>query len=231
MTTENELHVIPACALELGDLLAGGSKGLLALADQFAIGLTDAGLPASSELQGDWVKMTIVTNEGPVSFAIMEPEVPGLAKSALPLRLGVRLAFGIPSGEELLDKPDTFFYVPASFTIDQLLALCCGAFSPDQFTHLLNFSVRHSMSAPRKRFPSSILLMIADRTQLHTVGNKRFELWTQSRGVIDIIELKASSNPHVAAAEAKELGFHPTVYRCQSGAFITFKSTDGGPFL
>ncbi|HDS0957095.1 hypothetical protein [Pseudomonas putida] len=231
MTTEADPLVIPANSPLVCGLLAGASDGLISLSERLVTGFSHAGLPASFQLHGDWAQISVSAAEGPVSFAIMEQEVPGLSSGALPLRLGVSLAFGIPSGEALLHKPDTFFYLPASFSVDQLVALCRGTFSPRQFTDLLNFSVRHSMSAPRDRFPASILLMIADRTQVHTVGDKRFELWTQSRGVIDIVQLKVTSNPHEAAAEAMEMGYDPTIYRCQSGAFVPFKTTDGGPFL
>lgn len=215
----------------LQPLLAGFTKGLIDLATRIASGLAEVGLPTSFDLQGDWVKLTLLTDQGGITFALMEPEVCGLSNEALPMRVGVSLSFGIPDGNELTDKPDTMFYLPASFTVDQLLALGRGQFSPLQFTELLNMSVRHAMSSPRDKFPRSILLMIAERTSLRDTGVRYFELWTQSRVGVDIQQLRPTNNPHIAAAEARTLGFQPTIYRCQSGSFISFTETDAGVFL
>lgn len=215
----------------LGELVAGATPQLRDLADRCAAGLADSGLPCHVDIFDDWVKLTVRTDDGLLRFGLMEPEVSGLSPSGLPLRIGVELAFNVPSGEPLRSKPDVFFCLPSDFSIDQLIALGRGSFSPAQFTELLNFSVRHAMSAPRSRFPTSILLMISERNRLHTAGDKRFELWTQSRGKIDIVRLKPTSNPHEAAGEAQELGFYPTIYRCQSGVFVAFKATEGGVFL
>lgn len=215
----------------LQPLLAGFTNGLIDLATRIASGLAEIGLLVRVDLHGDWVMLTLLTDKGDITFALMEPEVYGLSNEALPMRVGVSLSFGVPDGNNLTDKPDTFFYLPASFTVDQLLALCRGQFSPEQFTELLNMSVRHAMSSPREKFPSSILLMIAERTSLRDAGGMHFELWTQSRGGVDIQCLRPTNNPHIAAAEARSLGFHPTIYRCQSGSFISFTETDGGVFL
>lgn len=215
----------------LKPLLAGSTKGLIDLANRFASGFAEIGLPTSLELEVDWVKLTLLTDQGNISFGLMEPEMRGLSNEALPMRVGVSLSFGCPDGKDVTGKPDMFFYLPASFTVDQLLALGRGQFSPKQFTELLNMSARHAMSAPRDKFPRSILLMIAERTSLHDTGVRHFELWTQTRGVVDIKRLPPTNNPHVAAAEARSLGFQPTIYRCQSGSFISFTKTDGGVFL
>lgn len=215
----------------LGELVAGATTQLKDLAGRFAAGLADFGLPCHVDIFDDWVKLTVGTDDGLLDFGLMGPEVSGLSPGGLPLRIGVELAFNVPSGEPLRSKPDVFFYLPTDFSIDELIALGRGSFSPAQFTELLNFSVRHAMSAPRSRFPTAILLMISARLSLHTAGDKRFELWTQSRGKIDIVRLKRTSNPHEAAGEAQELGFNPTVYRCQSGVFVAFKATEVGMFL
>lgn len=215
----------------LQPLLAGLTKGLIDLATRFASCLAEIGLPTSIDLQGDWVKLTVLTDQGDIYFGLMEPEMSGLSSLALPMRVGVSLSFGVPDGDDLTVKPDTFFYLPSSFTVDQLLALGRGQFSPEQFTELLNQSVRHAMSAPRDNFPRAILLMIAERTSLRDTGLRHFELWTQSRGGVDIQHLRPTNNPHIAAEEARTLGFQPTIYRCQSGSFISFTTTDGGVFL
>jgi hypothetical protein len=230
MTDAGQPIVAPPIQL-LQPLLAGSTNSLIDLATRFASGLAEIGLPTSFDLQDDWVKLTLLTGQGDISFALMEPEVCGLSNEALPMRGGVSLSFGVPDGNDLTDKPDTFFYLPSSFTVDQLLALGRGQFSPEQFTELLNMSVRHAMSSPRDKFPRSILLMIAERTSLRDTGVRHFELWTQSRGGVEIQHLRPTNNPHIAAAEARSLGFHPTIYRCQSGSFISFTETDGGVFL
>ncbi|SBW84308.1 hypothetical protein PVE_R2G0279 [Pseudomonas veronii 1YdBTEX2] len=229
--TDTDQPIVAAPIQVLQPLLAGVTKGLIDLARRFACGLADIGLPASFALQGDWAKLTVLTEQGAIAFALMEPEISGLSREGLPIRVGVSLSFGVPDGNDLTDKPETFFYLPASFTVDQLLALGRGQFSPKQFTELLNMSVRHAMSAPRDNFPRSILLMIGERTSLRDSGVMRFELWTQSRGIVDIQNLSPTNNPHIAAAEARSLGFQPTIYRCQSGKFIGFMTTDGGVFL
>lgn len=213
------------------DFSAEAAHGLIALADRLALLLAEAGAPTCIEIKDNWARLTVLADEGQVDIAIMEPEVPGLGVEALPMRFGLAMSFGVPSGEAVLEKPDTFFYVPADFTVDQLFSLSRGHLSPAQFTDLLNFSVRHSMSVPREKFPSAILLMIRDRTELHYAGEHKFELWTQSRGGIKLTELKPTSNPHEAAAQALEIGFAPTIYRCQSGNFIAFKTTSGGVYL
>lgn len=232
MTTEFEIEKNRSTQdLGHGESNATATAGLRLLAECFALGLTDFGAPTSVDVRGEWALLSTRIEGNCMSFAVMEPEFPGLAEGAVPLQFGLPMAFGLPSGDMILEKPDTFFYLPADFSIDHLFSLCRGHFSPVQFTELLNFSVRHAMSVPRNKFPKSILLMIRNRTELHDAGDKRFELWTQSVGSVRVIELKPTNNPHAAAAEANELGFSPTIYRCSSGRFVSFKSTDGTVFL
>lgn len=48
----------------LQPLLAGFTKGLIDLATRIASGLAEVGLPTSFDLQGDWVKLTLLTDQG-----------------------------------------------------------------------------------------------------------------------------------------------------------------------
>lgn len=207
------------------------SHDFLEIADLLCQFLADRAEHTSIEFFEDWAKLTAVSDGVAFDIAFMEPELPALANEALPMRFGLDLAYGLPSGKVIYEKPDTFFYLPSNFTVSQLFALAQGQFSPGEFTALLNFSVRHAMSVPRDRFPSSILLLIRDRSSRLHAGDRRFELWTQKKSGVEVIELCPTNNPHEAARESLTKGYRPTIYRCQSGRFIAFKATEGGVFL
>lgn len=210
MTDEAQLH-------KIGDLV---TKCLAA-----------AGYATTCEQLGGWLRVTVLVSDGQLSFGLKAPEVRGLSAGALPFRIGVSLQFGQPCGAPVVDEPESFIYLPESFTVDEFLRLLAGDITVSGYTEILNFSSRYAMSVPRERFPSSILVLIKERTDLRSAGDKFFELWTQSTGEVAFHPLARTNNPHTAAEEARAMGFLPTVYRCSSGAFVPFKATDGGPFM
>lgn len=201
------------------------------IGDLVTKGLSAAGYATTCEQLGGWLRVTVVACSGQLSFGLKVPEVQGLSAGALPFRIGVSLEFGHPCGAPVAEEPESFIYLPESFTVDEFLRLVAGDITVSSYTDIVNFSSRYAMSAPRERFPSSILVLIKERTDLRTAGDKFFELWTQSAGEVAFHQLARTNNPHTAAEEARAMGFLPTVYRCSSGALVPFKTTDGGVFL
>jgi hypothetical protein len=193
--------------------------------------LTSNDLHCAVEFFDDWACVSLAAHDTLLSFAVIPPEEPELLNFGRAIRLGVELSFGLPSGECLNEKPDTFFYPPSGFTIGDLFDLCRGRVGPTEFTELLNASNRFAMSSVRMKFPQSILLMFVSRDEVFNAGERRFELWTQSDGKVLIHRLKNTNDPHRAALQANELGYWPTIYRCISGNFVAFKSTHAAAFL
>lgn len=189
------------------------------------------GISAGVEYLEEWVCFTIEWNDNLLSFGVMLPEEEAAPSLGLLFRVGVDLSFGLPSGEVLNDLPGIFFYPPTDFTLQQLLDLCLGEASPAEFTELLNNSNFLVLSSPQKKFPKSILVMVSTRSSVRDAGERCFELWTQSGGRVRRHSLTPTNNPHQAAIQAHDMGFWPTIYRCTSGVFVAFKTTDGGVFI
>ncbi|MDF9779138.1 hypothetical protein [Pseudomonas baetica] len=215
----------------LSSMLKGQVSSLSSIADALCRGFRSCGLQAGIEHIDDWACISINVAGELLSFGVMSPEAYELPPACLPIRIGVDLAFGLPSGDLLNERPGLFFYPPSNFTIQQLVQLCQATVSPAEFTTLLNGSNRFAMAMARQRFPSSILLMREARTSARVVGEKTFELWTQSGGSVCFHPLEPTNNPHQAALQANDLGYWPTIYRCISGVFVPFKATPAGVFI
>ena len=196
-----------------------------------ATGLNGLGFPTTLQLEEDWARLTLDVGDRAVQFGLKKPEAPGLSKDGLSLRVGFSLGFGVPSGKAVKEEPECFVYLPSSFTVGELLDLAGGETTPAQYMALENFSARHALSAPLAKFPNAALVMIGTRASLMERGDWHFELWTQNGVCVSFHQLTPTINPHVAAVEAQELGYSPTIYRCLSGRFICFKPTDGGIFI
>lgn len=212
-------------------LMPSDTGSLQSIAMAFQQVFTFHGLRSGIEHFDNWVCITIAVDRRLLSFAVMAPETPELLGPGPTIRIGVDLSCGLPSGEELNDRPDTFFYPPSDFTLGNLLDLCRGRTTPGVFTDLLNASNRFAMSLARVKFPNSILVMSVSRQDRRTAGDRHFDLWTQTGGRAHVHTLHPTNNPHQAALQANEMGYWPTIYRCVSGHFVAFKSTDGGVFL
>ena len=136
----------------------------------------------------------------------------------------------MPSGEVIDEEPERYLYLPSGFKLDELLSLAQGQVTPARHMELVNFSNKHAMSVPLARFPRSALVMMGVRRS-RGVANRYFELWSQKNGTVQFDPLEPTPNPNEAAAEALELGYMPTIYRCLSGRFVCFRPTSGGVFL
>lgn len=215
----------------LSSMLKGHVSSLSSIADSLRRGFRSVGIQAGVEYINDWACITIDVDGELMGFGVTIPEAYELPPGCLPIRLGVDLAFGLPSGDLLNERPGLFFYPPSNFTIQNLVLLCKAAVSPAEFTTLLNDSNRFAMALARERFPKSILIMRVARTSVQFVGEKTFELWTQSAGSVLFHSLPPTNNPHQAALQANGLGYWPTIYRCVTGVFVPFKPTPGGVFI
>lgn len=217
--------------LPLASLTSSQGTTLSSFIQAFKQKLGHLGAGWDIQIKEDWALVSILSDGKVLSLAIAEHELPGLSSEGAPVRFGLDLAFGLPSGEQITVKPEAFFYLPNNYDVYSLIELTRGEAPPSEFCSILNFSTRYAMSIARDRFPSSILLMITERTKKLETGSKWFELWSQAAGQVRIQELPLTSNPFVAAEHALDVGCTPTIYRCQSGQFVAFKSTNGGVFL
>ncbi|MGF6282008.1 hypothetical protein ABH908_000505 [Pseudomonas frederiksbergensis] len=215
----------------LSTMLKGHASSLSSIADSLRRGFRAVGIQAGVEYLDDWACITIDIDGELMGFGVTMPEPFDLPPECLPVRLGVDMAFGLPSGDLINERPGLFFYPPSSFTIQHLVLLCKAAVSPAEFTSLLNDSNRFAMAMARERFPRSILIMREARIAARIVGDRTFELWTQSAGSVRFHPLAPTNNPHHAALQANDLGYQPTIYRCTSGVFVPFKQTPAGVFI
>jgi hypothetical protein len=215
----------------LSSMLKGHVSSLSSIADSLRRGFRSIGIQASVDYMDDWACVTIDVDGELMGFGVTMPETYELPSECLPIRLGVDLAFGLPSGDLLNERPGLFFYPPSNFTIQHLVLLCKAAVLPAEFSALLNDSNRFAMAMARERFPKSILIMKEARIAARIVGERTFELWTQSGGSVCFHPLAPTNNPHLAALQANELGYWPTIYRCTSGVFVPFKQTPAGVFI
>lgn len=227
----NSTQLNSALPSPLSSMLRGQLSSLSSITHTLRAGFRSSGFQAGIELFDDWACISIDVAGELLSFGVMSPEVDKLPPECLPIRIGVDLAFGLPSGDLLNERPGLFFYPPSNFTIQQLAQLCQATVSPAEFTSLLNDSNRFAMAMAREQFPASILIMREARTAARVVGEKTFELWTQSGSSVCFHQLEPTNNPHKAALQANDLGYWPTIYRCISGVFVPFKSTPAGVFI
>lgn len=221
----------PRRHVRVADLVKSSRQTASAYAAEVAQSLNSLGISTFTADQGDWISLSLAVGTNLVEVGVIDPEEPHLQGTALPMRFALDLEYGLPSGLPFSRPPEVFFSLPADCSLSDFLRLCQGQWSPLEFSELLNFSARHAMSAPRK-LPSSILIMISERSKKIESGERWFELWTQSGGEVSTHILTRTNNPHLAAQEAAELGFgRPTVYRCHSGRFMAFTTTPGGAFF
>lgn len=221
----------PLRHVRVADLVKSSRKTASAYAAEVAQSLTLLGIRAGTADHGDWISLSLAVGTNLVEVGIIDPEEPHLNGTALPVRFALDLEYGLPSGLPFSRPPEVYFSLPVDCSLTEFLRLCQGQWSPLEFAEVLNFSARHALSAPRK-LPSSILIMISERTKKTESGDRWFELWTQSGSEVSTHILTRTNNPHLAAQEAAELGFgRPTVYRCHSGRFIAFTTTPGGAFF
>lgn len=222
----------PLRHVRMADLVKTSCPTATTYTAELAQSLTSLGLSAVTTDRGDWISLSLAHGTNLVEVGVFDPEEPPLLHgNALPVRFALELEYGLPSGLPFSEPPDLFFTLPGDCSLSDFLRLCQGLWSPKEFSELLNNSARHAMSVPRK-LPSSVLIMISDRTKKKESGERWFELWTQSGSEVSTHILTRTNNPHLASQEAAALGFgRPTVYRCQSGRFVAFATTPGGAFF
>lgn len=221
----------PLRHVRVADLVKSSCQTASAYTAEFAQSLTSLGISAVTADQGDWISVSLAVGSNLVEVCVVDPEVTHHPGNVMPVRFALDLEYGLPSGLPFSRPPDLFFSLPGDCSLSDFLRLCQGQWSPLEFSELLNVSARHAMSVPRK-LPSSVLIMISERSKKTESGERWFELWTQSGSEVSTHILTRTNNPHLAAQEAAQLGFgRPTVYRCHSGRFIAFATTPGGAFF
>ena len=215
----------------VADLIPDAAPDLEIFGHMLALGLSDLGFLAQMELMDSWARINLSVGLMRCQFGILEPERIGLSTDALDLRFGFSLSYGLPDGGILQREPDVLLSLPAATTVGELLDIAQGKVSAELFIALQNYSARHALSSPIAKFPKCALVAVGEAGRPMEATNIRYELWTQDGGKVQFHTLSPTNNPHMAAEEANELGYWPTVYRCLSGRFICFKTTPGGVFV
>ncbi|HHH9443135.1 TPA: hypothetical protein ACP32N_005123 [Pseudomonas aeruginosa] len=171
--------------------------------------------------------------EGVVTSLWLRPLEREVSDAAVfPLMVGAKFMACKPSATPYPECEITFVYLPSTISTQTLVEYAFGAVTYPQVEAIQNFSAEYAMSGPIARFPSSVLIMLmASNPSVDQPGRVYFKLWHQNQNQAQLVELEATDSPFVAAEQARELGYSPTIYRCHSGCYVPFLPTSGFDFL
>lgn len=207
--------------IAVGELSMSGVRRFLSL-------LSESGIsPAQSGSVADWQRLQIPTGKGLLTIFVREAQQPFNGDELLPVQIA------LPRGNDLygsssMSEPDQVLFFGNGVSGKYIVEAIEGLHDGDRT--LLNESALRQMSALNGQFLSSVLVMQKSLTP-GSLGCY-FTLWRQSEGRITWLDLPHMSNVFDAALSCAEIyGVHPTVYRCLSGQFVSFKQTSGNSLI